>query len=255
MNDKRIEKTTDKDIQSPDCVLTKLRNELKYNELQNKKISMKLKKEIEIRDELNLNILKIKKEILLLKENSYLKINQISHNAKNHEKLKDEYDQLQNEKESLLDKIEEKLETRTVDDLREKKEKSNLNIATTMDEIYNLLDLKIQNKKSSSIILTSVREVIEVISVNEFSNLKWGAKISEGSTHYGTKIRFRNMNTQYSELKSTLRPVIQKVSNKFKAFGLDIKTKIKTSPGEVVEALEITFIVKKALDKQIQITE
>jgi hypothetical protein len=61
------------------------------------------------------------------------------------------------------------------------------------------------------------------------------------------------MNTQYSELKIILKPVIEKISKKFKAYGLDIKTKTKTSPGEVVEALEITFIVDKGIQSQAEL--
>ncbi len=95
----------------------------------------------------------------------------------------------------------------------------------------------------------SVENILEIISKNEFSGLRLRAKVSEGSSQYGSKIRFTNMNTQYSELKSMLRPMIEKLSLIFKRYGLALRTKTKTSLGEVVEALEITFIIDKTSQK------
>jgi len=224
--------------------------------IENTNLASEFEKENTKKRQLKNNISKLNNEIYSLKESVITESNRVVHSKNTRVSLEQKYLELKNQKETLLDQIEEKAQTYNADESISKssiKEKKIKTTATNIDEVYSLVDRKIKGKKSSSVMITSIREVVEAISVNEFSNLKWGAKISEGASQYGAKIRFRNMSTQYSELKAILKPVIEKVSRKFKAYGMDIKTKTKTSPGEVIEALEITFIVDKAIQKKTEL--
>jgi chromosome segregation ATPase len=196
------------------------------------------------------NIVKLKKEINNLIESSVIEQQRKQIHKEEMTILSKELQDLKEQKERLLDQIEIKLKPRSIDSVNTENQLNKKGIATSIDGITSLLEKKVIENKSSSVILNSAKEVIRVISQNEFSSLKWSLKISEGKSKYGAKIRFKNMNTQYSDLKLSLKPIINTLSIKFRNNGLDIKTRIKTSPGEVVDEMEITFIVNKTLHKQ-----
>lgn len=158
-----------------------------------------------------------------------------------------ELQELKNEKEKLLDQIENSV-TPYHEKIEHIKEKV---VASSLDDIHILLNSKIKSAKDSSIVLTSIMDIVSFISMNEFNDMKWFVKFSENDKNYGARIRFTNLNTKYSDLKHILKPRIEELSYKFSSNGIDIKTKTKITAGEVVETLELTFKFEKKLEQKI----
>lgn len=124
---------------------------------------------------------------------------------------------------------------------------------TTIDDLHNTINDEFGSAKNASVMLTIANDLVTVISENEFSGIKWIAKVSSNSKYDGMKIRFTNMQTQYSEMKDILRPITLKLSNSFKVYGINIETRTKTSPGEVLEKIEFKVTLEAPKVKTLEV--
>ena len=112
-------------------------------------------------------------------------------------------------------------------------------------KVFTEIKSEIEDEKCASIMLTMVSELLTTISENEFEDLDVTCKAASSVNQYGLRLRIKNMQTQYLEMKKILRPQIQDLLQKFKKFNLQIETRSKVSPGEVIEAIEFKLIINK----------
>lgn len=128
-------------------------------------------------------------------------------------------------------------------------EKSFRDLRTTFDGISK----NIHNTKNAQILKKVTTDLVQIISDNEFENLEWKCKVSSNESLDGIKITFENMQTQYSEMKRMLKPVVRNLAKEFSCNGLKITTRSKTSPGDVVELIEFVVTTQKPKTKDLSV--
>lgn len=233
-----------------------------------------LENEVKRKEELKKRIHGMKRDIDRLKESLITEQNRVVHAKNERESLESEYAQLQQVKETLLDEIEMKMATfeaegeqvsdiekRNVQAKREVRDleatyaikKDTSDVFTNIEELAFALNTKYSSAKNASVMLDVANELVKTLSDNETAKLKWMAKVSSNVNVDGMKIRFKNIDSRYSDIKRALRPVTRKVAEKFKAYGLNIETRSKTSPGEVVEALDFKVTLQTPKSKELEI--
>lgn len=217
-----------------------LEKELQDLQVKNTEMKAAYEKEVKVRTAIKSRVAAIKADIKRI-ENAFLSEKNKTFRVKQeNEALSSEYKKLQSKKEQMLDEIE--LKASFSDQPSEAK---GTDVFTSAKELEQGIAQKFKSSKNSSVMMTVVKELIAAISENEFSDLKWAAKFADNATHDAVKIRFKNMQTQYTEVKSTLKPLIQNFAEKFKSYGINIQTRTKTSPGEVIEAIEFRVTLAK----------
>jgi chromosome segregation ATPase len=163
--------------------------------------------------------------------------------------LEEELRGLQETREQLLDEVEMRTQTVSAEKEVERKAVDNLE---KLKKLSFSINSKITETKNATIIFTAANELIEAISENEFEDLEWQSKVDSSKSFDACRIRFKNMQTQYSEMKKILKPLVQKLSEKFKAYGFNIETRSKTSPGEVLEAIEFRMTIEKSKTASVE---
>lgn len=161
----------------------------------------------------------------------------------------EELSRLEDEKEKLLDQIEAKADAYYEENLSQR----NYKTAKNFSELQELLAAKISEPKHASILLTCTMEMVSLVESNEFDNINWLMKVSENKTHYGARIRFTDIETNYLELRKLIKKKILDLKSKFINQNIDIITKTKTQPGEVVKVIEFTFKFKKQLVTKVDL--
>lgn len=251
-------------------VVTQLGSEIRELHDKNAYMADKLQSEMKAKNDVKRKINQMKQEIDRLKDTYLTEQTRSTRVKSQRDALEQEYVKLQETKELLLDEIEMKMSSVSAEGSKTKTISSNIkdvekdilslkqsdvlkqdkaNVYSKVSDLAAAINLRVTESKNATVMFSAVNELIEIISENEFEGLKWIARLSSSRNLDGCKIRFKNMKTQYSEMKKILKPITQKFAEKYKAYGFQIETRSKTSPGEVIEAMEFKITIKKPVTK------
>ena len=107
-----------------------------------------------------------------------------------------------------------------------------------------------KSEKEASFLYTCANEVIQKIEENEFEGLKYKFKVNKNNKHFGLRLFFSNVTTQYSDLVKELGPTVKELGARFRSHGLKIQTKANRSPNGVVKEIDITIVVKLGVERK-----
>ncbi len=106
-----------------------------------------------------------------------------------------------------------------------------------------------KSEKEASFLYTCANEVIQKIEENEFEGLKYKFKVNKNNKHFGLRLFFSNVTTQYGDLVKELGPTVKELGTRFRSHGLKIQTKANRSPNGVVKEIDITIVVKLGVER------
>lgn len=256
--------------ESLDEQMAKEKNALEHMAHQIKKMQIFLDKESEAYANKQAYIKQLNEKNLSLSSQLKHEQQKVLSARKRRQELEEKFQKLQRTKELLLDEIEMKMETfeaegseyKKVENkiVKAQKEVENLQgafalkkkrhgIYTELDEVGRAINERFNSAKNASAMFSIAHELVDVVEASESDQFLWVAKVSANSDREGMKIRFKNLQTRYSEMRKVLKPVIRKLKERFRVYGIDIETRSRTSPGEVIEAIEFKVTLKAFQDQ------
>lgn len=112
------------------------------------------------------------------------------------------------------------------------------------DLLKNFQDLKKNDCKPASVLLSTLVDLIELTKENEFDDFNWKVKSSFNNVRLGARIRFENLSYHKQDVQNIYSPFIKKVCSVYKKYNMNVKLDSKLVNG-LISTLDIIITLNK----------
>jgi prefoldin subunit 5 len=147
--------------------------------------------------------------------------------------LKNEVDQLDRFQRDIIKKIDKKEVKPT-----KLSRRGSYIVENDFMRLVNEVSSKQSYKKEKSVLLTCLKDLIDIIEANEFSDFNWKTKVAYSPKGLGARVQFTKLSFQPNDMKSILKPTVEELRSKFSHMNVDLQFKTHTING-VVDKIDV----------------